>query len=62
MGQPPRLEPPSLTRRGPCLGRRCAPAGEPATEGGGGEGATEAGRGVGESSRSVYGLSEAADL
>ena len=50
-----------------CLGpgrgrRRRALAGEPATEGGGRERATEAGRGVGESSRAVYGLSEAADL
>lgn len=49
-------------RAGPGSGRRCAFAREPATEGGGGEGATEAGRGVGESSRAVYGLSEAADL
>lgn len=61
-GQPPRAAPPSLPARDPDRGRRCALAGEPATEGGGGEGATAAGRGVGESSRAVYGLSEAADL
>ncbi|CAI9163417.1 unnamed protein product [Rangifer tarandus platyrhynchus] len=58
-GTPPSGQPPALGAAPP---RRRALAGEPATEGGGGERATEAGRGVGESSRAVYGLSEAADL
>lgn len=60
-GQPPRAAPPSLAARGP-VAAAAHSRGEPATEGGGREGATEAGRGVGESSRAVYGLSEAADL
>ena len=62
VGAAPRRSAAQPRRQGPGLGCRCALAGEPATEGGGREGATEAGRGVGESSRAVYGLSEAADL